>query len=175
MTFTNDELSLTGVPRAEELIFHPVEQNFMKVKFLQWLIFWLIVLLVLATLFFLIEKFQAPAWITSVSLAIGLLAGFHLIVLRKSVAFKGYTLREHDLVYRTGWLVRSVKIVPYSRIQHCSVDEGVLARRYGLAAIRLFTSGGNEADIRVPGLKAAFAADLRELIITKIRQHGSTV
>ncbi|RYG36242.1 MAG: hypothetical protein EOO01_30920 [Chitinophagaceae bacterium] len=175
MTFTNAEISLEGVPRAGDLTFHPIESSFMKVKFIQWLILWLILFTIAVLLFIFVEKLQQIGVIATVSVILLFLAGFQIFVMRKSVEYKAYAIREHDVVYRTGWLVKSIKVVPFNRIQHCSVDEGAVARRYGLASIRLFTSGGNEADLRIPGLKAAFAADLRELIISKTRQHGSNI
>ncbi len=175
MAFTNAEVPPESIPRAEEVVFQPIEQSFLKVKFIQWLIVWLIVFVIAGALFIFVDDLQKPLVLVTVSVLLIFLAGFHIYALKQSVSFKAYAIREHDVIYRTGWLVKSVKVVPFNRIQHCSVDEGALARRYGLSSVRLFTSGGNEADIRIPGIRAAFAADLRELIISKIRQHGGSL
>lgn len=175
MTFTNSGISPEGIPKAESIDMHPVEHEFMRVKFIQWLLFWAIIIVIAASLIFFVDDLRETLYIAAGSVILVILASFHLYVLKKSVAFKAYAIREHDVVYRTGWINRSVKVVPFNRIQHCSVDEGALARRFGLSSIRMFTSGGNDADIRIPGLKASFASDLRELIISKTREHGGNI
>lgn len=175
MTFSNAGISIEGIPRAEDIPLQAIEPSFLRVKSIQWIVLWVIVLGIAAMLVFFIDDIREPVVLSIAGAIIIFLASFHFFVLKKSVAFKAYAIREHDVVYRTGWLVRSVKVVPFNRIQHCSVDEGAIARRFGLASVRMFTSGGNDADIRIPGLKAAFASDLRELIISKIRQHGGGI
>ena len=70
-------------------------------------------------------------------------------------------------MYQTGWLVQSLRVCPFNRIQHCSVDVGLFERKYGLATLSVYTAGGNEADMKIPGLTTEMAASLRELITTK--------
>ncbi len=166
---------MEAVPRAEDVTLNPIEEDYKKVILIQWSIFWLVTAGIATTLICLIRSWQHLYVIIPVAFFLTCFAIFHLIILRKSARYKAYAIREHDVIYRTGWLVRSVKVVPFNRIQHCSVDEGMIARRYRLSSIRLFTSGSNDADVRIPGLKASFAADLRELIIAKTRDHGGAI
>ena len=70
---------------------------------------------------------------------------------------RGYVVRDKDLVYKAGVLWRSVKAVPYNRVQHAETASGPLDRRYGLARLTVFTAGGSGGDLRVDGLSSDVA------------------
>jgi membrane protein YdbS with pleckstrin-like domain len=80
---------------------------------------------------------------------------------------KAYAIREHDILYQTGWLRKSLHVCPYNRIQHCSVDAGVFERNLGISKLKIYTAGGDASDIVIPGLTPEEANNMRELIIQK--------
>ena len=45
----------------------------------------------------------------------------------------GWQVREHDISYRHGVLVRSVQTLPFVRIQHTRITRSLVQRRFGLA------------------------------------------
>ena len=47
------------------------------------------------------------------------------------------------------------------------MDAGLFERKYGLATLSVYTAGGNEADMKIPGLTTEIAASLRELVTRK--------
>ena len=83
-----------------------------------------------------------------------------------------YAIREHDILYRHGWIVQRVIACPFNRIQHCSADAGLLDRKFRLSALTLFTAGASGADLRIYGLKEEMAQALRDFIMNKIKSDG---
>lgn len=79
----------------------------------------------------------------------------------------GYTVRDKDLVYRHGVFWRSVTAVPFNRIQHVETSSSPLDRRFSLATLKLFTAGGSGGDLRIDGLPAERAGQLRALVLDK--------
>ena len=49
--------------------------------------------------------------------------------------YMGYALREKDISYRSGWLWRSMVTVPFNRVQHCEIKQGLIDRRFGLSRL----------------------------------------
>ncbi len=79
-----------------------------------------------------------------------------------------FAVRDHDVIFQKGWLIRSIKICPFNRIQNCSIQSGPLERKWGLASLTLYTAGSTGADMRIPGLKQDEAERLRQYILSKI-------
>ena len=78
-------------------------------------------------------------------------------------ARRGYAVRERDITYQTGWLVRNTITVPYVMVQHSELSQGPVSRWFGLNHIKLFTAGGS-GNLRIAGLQEERAQALREVI-----------
>jgi len=89
------------------------------------------------------------------------LAGLTLVLVRRRLRAWGYAERADDLMVRRGLLVRRLSVVPYGRMQFVDVTSGPLARRLGLAEVRLHTAA-SASDARIPALDAAEADRLRD-------------
>jgi hypothetical protein len=68
------------------------------------------------------------------------------------------------------WIERGVywhreTFVPRARAQHTDVNQGPLARRYGIAELKVFTAGAQVAEIEVDGLAHADALALRDSLL----------
>lgn len=175
MVFTNAGISLEEIPSAVSVEWQPVEPGLRKVKLLSWLMLWLVVFIGWVVLTILVDEFHTSGVLIGVSSGLLLLSIFHLITQLKSVQYKAYAIRDHDLLYRTGWIIRSVRTCPFNRVQHCSVSSGILSRKFGVSTLRLYTAGGNDADVRIQGLKPEIANNLREWIVDKIHRDGGNV
>lgn len=175
MEFSNAGIALDQLPRAEEIQWQPIDPRYRKVLWRQWLISWSLALLVASILVFFSGSLRDILWISLMAGGLLLLALLNWVLVARSFAFKAYAVREHDIFYRTGWLVQSVRVCPFNRIQHCSVDAGLLERKYGLASLSVFTAGGNEADMKIPGLPEPTATSLREWIIQKTGGHEQSL
>lgn len=87
----------------------------------------------------------------------------------RSFKRKGYAIRQHDLLYRSGWLFQSLHVVPFSRIQHVAVNIGPIDRKYGLAKLSFFTAAGEVMDIAIPGLPLDEAYSIKEYVMNRIK------
>lgn len=100
-----------------------------------------------------------------VTSALVLAGGWGAIVAFRGYARMSYLVREHDITFRRGWLVRSQVTVPKSRIQHAEVQRGPLDRKMGLSALKLYTAGSSGSNLSIPGLPAETADALRDALI----------
>ena len=169
MEFSNSSIELASLPKAEEVSFQRIEPSYWKVLQLEWLISSAVVLIVGGLAIFFIKSLHKP-WIIGLAGAVWLVAAIGSYWLsNKSFLRKAYAMREKDVLYRTGWIIRELHICPFNRIQHCSVHAGPLERQYGLASLSLFTAGSEGSDLKIPGLTEEKAASIREFIMHKVR------
>lgn len=89
-----------------------------------------------------------------------------------AVPRRGYVVRENDILHRSGVLWRSVKAVPFNRVQHTKTDSGPLDRRFGLANLSVFPAGAGGLKIR--GLGADTAEDLRVYVSARIEAEAES-
>ena len=78
--------------------------------------------------------------------------------------FVGFTIFVYALI---GILSRTARSVPYERIQDVSLEQNLLARVFGLVAVRFETGAGGADDIALTYLAESEGEELRDLV----RQH----
>ena len=167
MEFENAGIDFSRLPKVEDVPLQPIHPKYLSVLKAQWVIAWTVVVVATGILVYFSGNLHHPAWIILISLAIIGFALLNWLLVKRSFYRKSYAVREHDIMYQTGWLVQSLRVCPFNRIQHCSVDAGLFERKYGLATLSVYTAGGNEADMKIPGLTTEIAASLRELVTRK--------
>jgi membrane protein YdbS with pleckstrin-like domain len=92
-----------------------------------------------------------------------------------SVPRKGYSVRSHDILFKSGVFWRTVTAIPFNRVQHVEKSSTPLDRKFNLATLQLFTAGGSGGDLKIDGLPAKTAEKLRAHILDKIGisvEHG---
>jgi membrane protein YdbS with pleckstrin-like domain len=62
----------------------------------------------------------------------------------------------------------TVTAIPFNRIQHVEKSSTPLDRRFGIATLQLFTAGGSGGDLKIHGLSAEVAENLRVFILDKV-------
>jgi len=164
MSFVNLQVSLRELPIADELVMEPMAAAYEKEVKVQQLIIWLPILAL---------SIQPVLWTQMLPLILIpiLLLVLAVIISRlviKKSQIKAVALRELDIAYRSGLFWRKTVIVAFNRIQHVEVSSGPLQRRFGLASIKLFTAGGSSVDLRIDGLTAERAEQIRTFIAEKI-------
>jgi uncharacterized protein len=80
-------------------------------------------------------------------------------------------LRDGLLITRGVWWRRET-FVPLTRIQHIDVSQGPVARRFGVATLKIFTAGAELGQIRVPDLAHHDAIQLRDALMGRHGQDG---
>jgi len=85
-----------------------------------------------------------------------------------SVPRIGYAVRDKDILYKAGVFWRTVTAIPFNRIQHVEKSSTPLDRRFRVATLQLFTAGGSGGDLKIHGLPAQLAENLRVFILEKV-------
>jgi membrane protein YdbS with pleckstrin-like domain len=174
MSFINTELDLHSLPLVEEVQLNPVHPSYLKLLRIEWLITSAFLCSTVAVLIFFIPEIRYTIW-AFILLIVALLIIFpYYFLLQKSFPYMAFAVRDHDVIYQRGWLIRSVKICPFNRIQNCNIQSGPLERKWGLASLTLYTAGTAGGDMRIPGLMQDEAERLRQYILSKINGAGAT-
>ena len=163
--FLNAEI-VDDLPRAEEVDWQPLHAPYIRQLQVQGLIVLLIVAMAPVVLLFIPDFSLVPIYILWPALLV-----ISIPVLRWpriAVARMGYAIRDKDIVYREGVVWRRITAVPFNRIQHVETSSGPLDRRFGTATLQLFTAGGSAGDLKIAGLSAETAEDMRAFILGKV-------
>ena len=75
-----------------------------------------------------------------------------ILLVNGQFKIKAFGLRERDIMYRTGLIWRKTTTIPFNRIQHSEIKEGPIAKRFGLCTLNVYTAGGAQSDMKIPGL-----------------------
>ena len=75
-----------------------------------------------------------------------------------------YRVGENDIRLETGVLSRAARSVPYDRIQDVSLEQGFVARLFGLTEVKFETGAGGSDEIKLAYLTDEEGARLRELV-----------
>lgn len=168
MEFTNDQIDINTIPKAENLIFQPLDGNFQKIRMINWAISLVVVIaLLIAQHMFRIVKIAHEEYMWIVYVLVALFFIFRFIVILKEFPFLGYALRQKDIIYRKGWLNKKWTHIPYNRIQHAEVTQGLVYRLFNLGKLKVFTAGGSASDLSIGGIPMNEAIDMKGLILKK--------
>lgn len=167
--FTNDTLNIKELPRFEEVTFSKMNPNYWKVQCVNLLLVFIIVLVTVFVGSQNDEKIASHA--TTIYLGSLVFFAAILSLLRLSFVKKGFAFRQHDVLFRYGIIATKTVIIPYNRIQHVSLHEGLLSRYFGLAKIEIFTAGGSSSDIEIPGILKHEAEAIKQLLMVKIQKE----
>ncbi len=116
---------------------------------------------------FLIFVATIPLHIAAIVIPALLLIGSTITWLRYTHAKAiGYAACRHELVMQTGifWVKRIS--LPYTRLQHISLSQGPLERKFNLRTLKCFSAGSGSAEIELPGLESETAEKLRQHLLT---------
>jgi len=84
---------------------------------------------------------------------------------------KGYLVRENDVSFKKGLIVYKQTSVPFNRIQHVEVNQGILGKIFKLSSVKIYTAGGTASDLSIPGLPVDTAQNLKAFLSEKISEH----
>jgi uncharacterized protein len=167
--FTNETIDTKQLPRFEEVSFSKLDPAYWTVIWVQLLLVSLILSMVVIIGIFFDEQFAAKSTVFSVGLPVLFL--LILGLLRLGFVKKGFAFRQHDVLFRYGVIATKTIIIPYNRIQHVALHEGLMSRYFGLAKIEIFTAGGSSSDIEIPGILKDEAESIKQLLMGKIQKE----
>jgi uncharacterized protein len=166
VSFTNLSLDPDTLPALEVAPLTPVSRRLAPCQAIQQLGRW--VFITALVLLFPVQH-EALAewqpWIASGVAALGLVA----VVLGWCEARRrAYGVREHDVIYRRGLLVRRTQVLPLVRLQHVETLSNPVERAFGLVRLACFTAGGRGADLLLEGLPAARAEAVKQHLLARL-------
>jgi len=167
--FTNNTIDTTQLPKFEEVPFSGLHPNYWKVTLIHIGIFMLIIGFAYSYIFTFMDK-TIP---NQLEISIGIIVLFVLVLFIARIGFtkKGFAFRNHDVLFRHGIIATNTMVIPYNRIQHVALHEGLISRFFGLAKIEIFTAGGSSSDIEIPGIAKEQAENIKQLLMGKIQKE----
>ena len=164
MEFSNQTISPNDLPSIEGVTFIPLEKDYLLVERISFYLSQALILAIAVPVFLLVDNLH-DSMIIFIAIGIFLiLSVLSFVATGLSFKFSGYALRERDLLFKSGWLKRRIRIVVRSRIQHVSVQSGPIERKFGLSSVSIFTAGSSEADFTIKGIKEQTALGIKEWI-----------
>lgn len=168
--FQNVEVPIDELPQFQEVQLHPVSRKYKTMH------------LVISSIIALIAAGGFVAINIAADWTVWFLFGFpalywlvHFVVVTKGYPWIGYAIREHDVIFRRGWIFRSTTVIPYSKIQHGEVRQSFVERIYGMSRLKLFTAGGTSSDLVIPAIADEEANKLRDFVMTKVKQQEDAI
>jgi len=164
--FQNPEISIDDLPDMEVLKWQKLHPKFVRRMQVQHALIALAPLVgaTVLTVFLTPPLFHTMLlWSLAVGFAIVFVAWPIIAVPRR-----GYVVRDMDIVFRSGVIWRSVTAIPYNRIQHVETSNTPLDRKFAVATLQLFTAGGSGGDLKIDGLGADAAEQLRVYVLDKV-------
>ena len=167
--FTNETIDINLLPQYQEVPLHPLHPSYWKVIVINICICLLLIIGCAALVFFL--KPETRTYILMTALAIAAFGAFLFIIFRLSFKRRGLAIRERDIIYGSGILSAKTTIIPFNRIQHVALNEGIFSRMYKLGALEVFTAGGATGNVKIYGLAIDEANKIKELLSKRL-VHG---
>ncbi|KTR11832.1 PH domain-containing protein [Curtobacterium luteum] len=109
------------------------------------------------------DRTAGTVW-TLIGIAVGIVALVTAVLTPRRVRSIGYALRDDDLVFRRGLMWQRFTAVPYGRMQLVDVARGPLDRALGMSELKFVTAAA-ATNVRIPGIPAADADDLRDRLV----------
>lgn len=165
--FTNPEIKIEDLPKYEEVSFNPVSKKLRSKSLLQLGIFMLFVLGG-GIVYFLLEGIDPFS--ISAGIAMLLFFGIRCVDIVFKQKFYGFALRDKDILFRQGYIVSKLKIIPFNRIQHSAINRSFFDKIFGISTLKIFTAGGSGSDMSIPGLLPDQAESLNEALSQKVSE-----
>ena len=168
MEFSNIEI--LQLPDISKLTFKRIHKDYLKVLILTTLTIFSILFLTLFLLETNVEEIGEFVYLNYLYFL--LVSLFLLLIIAFGIGFsrRKYVLRDKDITYKSGVLIKNLTTVPFSRIQHVEINEAPISRIFKLASLNIFTAGDSSNDLVIKGIKKEEALKIKEFINQQI--HG---
>lgn len=168
----NEVVALEDLPAIDDAPFEPLEPRYLLQQRVLWCV-WIGLFVVVGAV--LVVVLDAPGWVW-LPVVVPLVALLAVAWVLEGLAYshRGVQLRRRDVSTRRGLISRSTISVPFTRVQHVTVERSFTDRLFDLSQVVIFTAGALAADARVKGLDPDRAERLREGIIKRSNIDAGT-
>lgn len=167
--FTNETIDTKQLPRFEEVELSSLHPKYWNVTLINTLLLFLVIGIILGFIWYTSEEFDGVG--IYFLLTYSVILAVALLLTHIGFKKKGFAFRNHDVIYRSGIIATNTMVIPYNRVQHVALHEGLISRYFGLAKVELFTAGGSSSDIEIPGIAKEEAENIKQLLMGKIQKQ----
>lgn len=164
--FTNEVIDINQLPKYEAVSLTSPHPKYWNVMVFNICIFFLISGGALATLL-VVNKTVKP-YLYPILIAYVIILTTTFILYYLGFKRRGFALREKDIIYKSGVIAETTKIIPLNRIQHVALDEGLFSRIYQLATLEIHTAGGSSGHMQIAGIPVESAKIIKEALIKRL-------
>jgi len=165
-SFTNESIDIDSLPKYEEIELHKPHPSYWKIICINIALVACLLGIGITAIVLFVEEAKP-----NTVLFLSLYAIFILILLllfRASFKKRGYAIRTHDVIYKSGIIAETTTIIPLNRIQHIELNEGIFSRAYKLGALQIFTACGQTGHLHISGIPIEEAKSIRDLLLKKL-------
>jgi len=144
----------------------PVSLRYVRVLQVRLLMVTLPLLIAIAVVLNDAIPLQYIVLIEIVLLLVVIIAG--LVFLPRKVRYTRYLLRDLDVNLQKGFLFRHIISLAINRIQHLEVTQNPVERSLQLSRIVIYTAGGYQSDLTIPGLESNIAIQIKQQLLKQI-------
>ena len=139
MSFENPQLEVNHLPAYQASNYIALEPAYKQVMY-GGAAFFVLILLVGPVVLYFISEFPEDSEATILMIVFGiwfLISSLIMALIGPSFRQKGYAVRDRDISYKTGLLNRKTTTIPFNRVQHCDIQQGILSRYFGLSTLNV--------------------------------------
>jgi membrane protein YdbS with pleckstrin-like domain len=171
MNYINTNQDIDLLPNAQDIEHRNLEPNYLTVLLISTTLFYLIPCLILFIIFNIdFKEIPTELFYGLLSIIIFVLIS-SLVVKILGFKYKSYGLRQHDIIFKSGLIWREETIIPFNRIQHAEIGQGPIERMFDLSKLKVYTAGGSQSDLVIPGLSSSNAQNIKAFLIDKTRNY----
>jgi len=167
--FINETIDTSQLPKYEEVSFTSLQPAYWNVILFYTIFTFTIIGIGLFFGLINIEEWQGQD--VTVWAIFGILLILTLLFSRIGFKKKSFAFRNHDVLFRHGVIATTTIVIPYNRIQHVALHEGIISRYFKLATVQVFTAGGSSSDLEIPGIQKEEAENIKQLLMGKIQKQ----
>lgn len=171
MELQNQAVTFLAMDSLDDETWQPVSPRYATELRINLLIYG-VLLIALPWGLYLLDRGLPIKFISATSAVVLVVFTFLAVVwVPKRVRYTQYLLRELDMNMRKGCWWRTTTSLGINRIQHMEVTQGPIERWLGLSKLALFTAGGNQSDLKLPGLEIADAKKLKARLLKLVARE----
>lgn len=163
LAFFNKWIDIKDLPLIEEAEFVGLEPEYVYVRLSNVLILSLLGGVPMAIFIFL-SSLSLTAKFVLLGTFVVIMSVWAVIIILE-FKFRGYAIRTHDVAYRSGYLFRRRQYLPFRRVQHCKITEGLVERLFNFSTVIISAAGD---DIAIHGLRPDEALKLQQFVNDKV-------
>jgi hypothetical protein len=170
-SFSNSVILPEDLPQIKQESFNTLDKDYLKILLIRTVLFALVSIGAFVAFLLYSEEEQPTFILVIIITAIVLLITYSTVITVLGFSRKGYLVRENDVSFKKGLIAYKQTSVPFNRIQHVEVNQGILAKIFKLSSVKIYTAGGTSSDLSIPGLPVETAHKLKAFLSEKISEH----